>query len=399
MLVEVFTISSHFAAQVSRDPLAGVTIMTKNSPMKNSPLIVAIAVLLSLQYAGCQRQEARHGSEGAKVVDSFAADSISTQANVARSAASSDLKATRFRIDISPDTTCASDEPGKTTFFGLFVQRDNRVDSIESHELLIIGRFADGQYSVVKDAFESDAEDPISSRRAAILRFHRSFIPFQHGSPAGHIVVTQLGIATYDCSELVVGLCAKPEPLSALPQLVGRSGYSNGERVDYSLSIGFAVETPWYLEHPSKDKSSLAIQVSAEKKALFKSFCLAEFRKTIPSLSDTSVTLSEIRPFFLGNDTAYVFTSIAQTEHTILSLAVVALLENNSITTRMLESETNDSDSWGSGYELLDVVDIDGDSIPELIFTVGYYESTGCEIFKFSDNRFKKVYGHVLWGC
>jgi hypothetical protein len=180
---------------------------------------------------------------------------------------------------------------------------------------------------------------------------------------------------------------------------MGRSGYSNGERVDYSLSIAFAIDTPWLLAHAPKERSPLSMQASAEKKPLFKSFCLKEFRKTIPSLSDSSVKLSEIRPFLLGTDTAYVFTSVAQAEHTISSLAVVALTDGHSITTRMLESETNESDSWGSGHELLDVIDIDGDAIPELIFTVGYYESTGCEIYKLINNRFTKVYGHVLWGC
>ena len=399
MLVEVFKISSRFAAQVSRDPLGGVTIITKNPSMKNSPFITVLAVLVALQYGGCQNKEAHNASDRPKVLDSLAADGIGVQGRAPLGATSFTLKDSRFPIDVSTDSTFASEDPGKATFFGLLVQRDSRADSIESHELLIIGRFADGQYSVVEDEFESDAEDPVSSRRAAILKFHRSFVPFQFGNPAGRMVVTQLAIASYDCSELVVGQFAKPEPLSLLPPIGGRNGSSNGDRMDSSLSIAFAIETAWFMTHPPREKSLLPTQPSDEKKHLFKSFCLKEFQKTIPSLSDSSVKLSELRPFLLGTDTAYVFTSVAQADHTISSLAVVALIDGNSITTRMLESESNESDSWGSGHELLDVIDIDGDAIPELIFTVGYYESTGCEIYKYIGNRFTKVYGHVLWGC
>jgi hypothetical protein len=59
----------------------------------------------------------------------------------------------------------------------------------------------------------------------------------------------------------------------------------------------------------------------------------------------------------------------------------------------------NDLDSWGAGYSLLDILDVDGDGINEIIFEIAGYETTELAIYKLIDGKFEQVLIAFLWGC
>jgi hypothetical protein len=98
-----------------------------------------------------------------------------------------------------------------------------------------------------------------------------------------------------------------------------------------------------------------------------------------------------------------LFVSVSACSDTTKEL-FFSLLHIFKMNSKVMESvfeqfEFVDFDSWGSGYEFIDAVDIDADGNPELIFRVDGYESSGIEIYKYQKGKFSKVLETGLYGC
>jgi hypothetical protein len=74
-------------------------------------------------------------------------------------------------------------------------------------------------------------------------------------------------------------------------------------------------------------------------------------------------------------------------------------IEGGEVIPLLNEGMENRPSSWGNGYELQDVLDIDGDKIPELIFETKGYESTGYDIYKLENNKYIRVFSDTTYGC
>jgi hypothetical protein len=286
-----------------------------------------------------------------------------------------------------------------STFFGLYVLRADKIQGKDYHEILLVGRYSEGGFHALEDENEPTLETLPGLPAALRFKQHRSFVPYYSGRPLGQSLVSRVRIESFDCSDLVVGLCSPPEPISSLSSPVDRAGFAGGKDLHYSLSFAFVLEAPWCRAHLASRPTSDPILVSEGTSNTLIQYCRDQLQQSLPSLPDTSFKASAMRPFRIGADTAYVLTAVARTDSMILSLAIAARVEGRVVTANLEVSNKNEPDSWGSGYELLDVFDIDGDGNAELIFIIGYYEATGIEIYKLDGDRYKKVFDAVPWGC
>ncbi len=366
-----------------------------------SSVAVALALLpLLAQIVGCQKNATNRGAAQYGSTDSLALPGTSaSDGDLRQIAGNVDSGDVGISLDSLAEFSSSVNDSNASTFFGLYVLRADKIQGRDYHEILLVGRYSEGGFHVLKDESEPTLET--LPGLPATLRFkqHRSFVPYYSGRPIGQGLVSRVRIESFDCSELVVGLCSPLEPISSLSSPVVRAGFSEAKELDYSLSFAFVLEAPWCQTHLVSRSTSAPILVSEGTSTTLIQYCRDRFRQSLPNLPDTSFKASAIRPFRIGADTAYVLTAVARTDSIILSVAIAARVEGHTVAANLEVTNENEPSSWGSGHELLDVLDIDGDGNAELIFIVGYYEETGIEIYKLHGDKYKKVFDAIPWGC
>ena len=368
--------------------------------MKSSFVVMLAALAMLAETVGCSKNSRDQGSSQSEHKDSLV---VPRNTVLARNEGDIHQSAESVNLGISVDSLSQASSPendsSTSTYFGLYVLRADKMQGRDYHEVLLVGRCSEAGFRALKDEDEPTSETLPSLPSALIFKHHRAFVPFYSGKPLGQCSVSRVSIGSFDCSNLVVGLSSPPEPIPSNSPTLDRAGFAAGKEQEYSLSFAFVIEAPWFQTHLAKPSLVPPIFVSDRASRVLTQYCYDEFRKSIRALPDTSCKVSAIRPYLVGEDTAYVLTAVARTDSIILSLAIAACIKDHTVEPKLEVRNTNEPDSWGSGHVLLDVLDIDGDGNAELVFMVGYYEATGIEIYKLEGEKYKRVFDALPWGC
>lgn len=296
-----------------------------------------------------------------------------------------------------------SDETNDTVYLSLYFVRNDEVKHTTEGEILIFGKYAIGKYFQVTD-YDTTSQ-PIPERKL-ILDANKNFTAYYKGSVLANVLIDNIDTSNFDCEELTVGLCRNSSINEFIKKRTNehnqtRAGSIGGTEIQYSLSNFLALSTN--VMQPEKtipNKQSLNASESKQIDQLLK----AKFKLYRDSLSGHMILdrkfTSQIRfkpeksPVFVT-----VTTCLDTTKEIFISLLYIFRRNNGKIETMFEKLDDVGTDSWGSGYEFIDAVDIDSDNVPELIFRVDGYEWSGIEIYKYLNGKFIKVLDTGLYGC
>ena len=290
-----------------------------------------------------------------------------------------------------------------TTYISLIFKLYDAVKKHTETDLLIIGKCGNNQYTSFENVEIESLKALKNSNTFEILKRNRNFSAFKNGRKIADYDIIGATSELFSCSSLSVGIANNLKFTLRKRKLNSTHGYkgkSNGKKVDITFKNYIAlnnVSTNPKSYHSNVLKFELNVnQLEAIKTIISKGYIDSMGIKKIEN-KDLKITARRIANM---RDTCLIIRYHHDTDSLCLSAIHVIRVQNNMMTTDILKlSNTNALDAWGSGYSLFDVLDIDRDGANELIFEVGYYESTGFEIYKLINNQFKKVLSVVPWGC
>jgi len=289
-----------------------------------------------------------------------------------------------------------------TTYISLIFKLYDSVKKHSETDLLIIGKYSNQQYTPFDDVEIESLKNLKNSGSFDLLKRNRTFSAFKNGKKIADYTIIGVTSEFFSCSSLAVGIANKNKASihkrkSNFNQ--GYKGYSNGKKVDISFKNYIA------LNNVSTNSKSYRTNILKFK---LNTNQLEEIKAIISKGYIDSMGIKKIenkdlkimaRRITNRRDTCLIVRFHHDTDSLCLSSIHVIWYKNNTMTDILKLNNTNAIDAWGAGYSLFDVLDIDGDGNNELIFEVGYYESTGFEIYKLINNQFKQVLSVVPWGC
>lgn len=82
-------------------------------------------------------------------------------------------------------------------------------------------------------------------------------------------------------------------------------------------------------------------------------------------------------------------------------MLIWARIDGQNVTTIPISAKEGKFDVWENAYDLVDVLDIDGDTIPEVVFVaeIAQIEYAGFQIYQFINGKFQLVYFGAGSGC
>lgn len=289
-----------------------------------------------------------------------------------------------------------------TTYISLIFKLYDSVKKHSETDLLLIGKCSNQQYTPLEDAEVETLKNLKNSRSFDLLKRNRNFSAFKNGKKIADYNLIGAKFELFSCSSLAVGIANNIKLLNYNRKNNsnhGYKGYSNGKKVNITFKNYIAlnnVSTDVKSYHSNILKIKLnANQLKDIKTLISKGFIDSMGIKKIEN-KDLKITARRITK---KRDTYLIVRYHHDTDSFCLSSIHVIRYKNKTMTDILKLNNTNAKDSWGAGYSLFDVLDIDGDGNNELIFEVGYYESTGFEIYKLINNQFKQVLSVVPWGC
>jgi hypothetical protein len=289
----------------------------------------------------------------------------------------------------------------QSTYIGLYMQRTDEVKKEVFHDVLIIASVENGHYVPIEDRNIGEESDISESQRSKIIKSHPKYTVFTNGSPTATISFNKTAFENFDCSRLVVGRASKIQEVPQQIPTMGRTGFIDGKDISYSHGVSLAINSSSPTINTQTRSKPIDTKITSAIQSLLLNCATTELKKHNKFVRPDSVHMSIVTSYSLGPDSSidYIFSATAETKESNESIAIVANIVNNTAHTRLSLHATNEPSSWGNGYELLDVLDLDGDQVPELVFKVGYYEATGFEIYKMQNHNFQKAFEIVPWGC
>lgn len=313
---------------------------------------------------------------------------------------------------ILPDqkTTSQTD----TIYLALFMKFLDQESKQEESGMLVLGKYFDGNYIPLEDEYNYadrplNVEEIKKSETYRILLENRKFHIYKYGGKLASVDMKGVTYDSFACTQLLTGI-PKQNPVlnkSLYSHIQGYTQFRQGEEIDqsftYFLALNKNIEGSNVLNRlpykPSKQKMEMI--ESAIKKSL--NHTLME-RESDQESVDLNFSMDTTNTQYYSNvitpsKKAYLITSFHQDTDSCLSSTIVFEQNGDELNPVLELSEINSLYSWGSGYSLLDVLDIDGDGVNELIFEIAGYETTGLEIYKLVNGKFELAMTVFLWGC
>jgi len=288
-----------------------------------------------------------------------------------------------------------------TTYISLMV---NMYDAIQKHSqncVLVIGKYIDGQYIPFEDEQCESLNDIKKTGSLRIFKQNRGFATFQHGVKTGEYNIAGITFESFSCSTLPVGI-ANLNSLVNLSKNGSKQGYSGGSKkkriestFEYFIALNKIPENTNYTKSNNLNFKPDSKLLKTIKDMFFTSYLDSLNIKTI-NAKDLKLSAHLISD---KKDSCIIATYHHDTDSLCISSTHILQIHGNSVVDMLQLNNTNEIDAWGDGYKLFDLLDIDGDGKNEIIFEIGYYESTGFEIYKLVDNQYKLVLSVIPWGC
>jgi len=292
----------------------------------------------------------------------------------------------------------------ESTLIALSILREDLIKNLVKEEILLIGKYSDGKYKVVS-YWGGNVKGMVSSRKV-LLNAHEKFTVFSKGTAIKEVTIKEICTTGFDCEELTVG-CGESKPLVnnlkdfqsnlTTESLGGSKGKPFWYKTTYYIALNSdssAIDTQQYstpLNNLIPEEHKKSIYEYAKNKLLQKNELIKSQDINIPTLLTYNLNRDKLKD--------YIVVAKAENDKTKESGIFVVNVIDDKVVPILAKDLTNRPSSWGNGYKLADVLDIDGDRKPEIIFQVRGYESTGYEIYKWKDNQFIQVFDDVTYGC
>ena len=303
-----------------------------------------------------------------------------------------------------------------STVFGLLYVRNDKIHNKTTLELYPVCKYSNGKYEEASIAPESTESHP-----EFVLCNTKDFKVFRKGTEIGNFSVSKIEVGGYYCSGIFVGSGSSTIPDSVLKirpsdNFTESSGFNEGVDFSYQMKRFVAINSnsktiktqnhskPFNIKLSSNQHEQL---MNIARKVYQENKVDSQFLGHIEIKTSTSYDLQ-------GNGTIeqLLITTVRVPDDTILTegdstiidsstaTAVIwATINKNEVTPILHEFDKERSDSWGEGFELVDVLDIDGDSVPEIILEGQGYEYNFCLIYKYANGKFELVFSGAGYGC
>jgi hypothetical protein len=289
-----------------------------------------------------------------------------------------------------------------TTYISLIFKLYDSVKKHSETDLLIIGKCSNQQYTPFDDVEIESLKNLKKTSSFERLKRNRNFSAFKNGKKIADYNLIGAKVELFSCSSLAVGIANNNKVSNHKRKSNsnhGYKGYSNRKKVDITFKNYIALnniptDSKSYQSNILKFKLN-ANQLEEIKALISKGYIDSMGIKKIEN-KDLKITTRRITK---KGGTYFIVRYHHDTDSLCLSSIHIIRYKNKMMTDILKLNNTNAKDAWGAGYSLFDVLDIDGDGNNEIIFEVGYYESTGFEIYKLINNQFKQVLSVVPWGC
>lgn len=298
---------------------------------------------------------------------------------------------------------CRPTDGSGPSVVALLVIRQDRIAEDTVFEILPLTLRTDSAYRAITGWEVPGARDVV--RGDSILRVHPRYAVFRRGERIGSVVVDTVVQDHFDCSELFVGKgqVTWEVPTGPAPsgEAVWRQGSVGGEEVDYGLSALVALDD----RAPALDTQHRSIPGSAALTADQRSLLVDEAGRRLAEQAGaeagSEVDVRSLVSYDLDGDGTdeHLLVAGSRGDDRWHSVVLAGHLQDGAWVPLLAESRSEEPDAWGDGYRLLDVLDLDGDAVPEVVFEVGGYEATSYRIFRFTGDAFEEVFSEVLYGC
>ncbi|HLG94238.1 MAG TPA: hypothetical protein VI546_05325 [candidate division Zixibacteria bacterium] len=324
-------------------------------------------------------------------------------------------------ITILPFLLIAASSPptdSTSTVFGLLFVKDNNCANQIITELYPVCKVLNGKWEEV--SVEADSGDCCPD---FILRRVKNFSIFEDGTVIGRFKVSEIEIGGFDCSGILVGagttdisnttLRAKPgdqyEDISELRSGAILSYKQKRFPALYTASRAIGTQK---LAQPhnkilTKNQENELIELAKRK--------YEENKDQVKFLDSIKIEISKTYDLDGDGTIEQLFVTSARVEHTVkgkcesgdtswreeneLRLTLWAQLVDNHFKLISYLVDKNSSDSWQEDYEFIDLIDIDSDSIPELIMQSYGYEYRSFQVYRFHNGKFELVFEGAGYGC
>jgi len=305
-----------------------------------------------------------------------------------------------------------------STVFGLLYVKDNNCADQIVTELYPICKFSNGKFEEVSIQTDSGHCCP-----DFILRKVKDFTVFESGSVIGRFEVSEVGIGGYDCSDILVGRGTTDIPNTTLrakseDKFEEVNELRAGELLSYKqkrLSSQNLVPKAVGAQNLARplDKILTKKQVNNLIELAKKKY--EETNDGVRFLDSIRVEIS--KSYDLDGDAKIeqLFVTSAKIEHIIkgkcesgdtswreeseLRLTLWVQLDDSQYKLISHSIDKKVSDSWDESYEFIDLLDIDGNNIPELIMESYGYEYYSFQVYRFSRGKFELVFDGAGYGC
>jgi len=289
------------------------------------------------------------------------------------------------------------------TIISVLNVREDLINKAITNEILIFAKFSQGEFKVV--SHWDNRRNTMISQRKSILGNHKKFRVYRHGLALGEIAVSKVQLSPFDCEELIVGFSKKNTIKDVSRHESNTSDISSGfnqfGKFEYKNTRFLAINSDSPSIKNQQYSKPLSNTISENTKKIIYDFVSKSLLRKNNQINLSNIQISTFQIYDLNHDNKAEYLIVAKGENdtTKESGVFVINIDGSTVIPLLNEGMNNRPNSWGNGYELLGVLDIDGDTIPELIFETKGYESTGYDIFKLKKNKFIKVFSDVTYGC
>jgi hypothetical protein len=233
------------------------------------------------------------------------------------------------------------------------------------NDLIIFALIQDGEFKPIDD-YNARSNKEVKERDS-ILKEVKSYYSCTNGNQV-NIVIDSIVSSAYDCDELRAGRFG--------PKLKLQNNL---------IASNFKIPCNDQHERINKDsKDSLFSKITTDSLFSPLNSHYANIDFDIIRLKDSHDMLC--------------FAYAADSLKAISNLYFLDMSNNSVRLINVIEDEL-EIDSWGSGYEFFDYMDIDGDTIPELFIYNHGYEWTTILVYKKLGGKYVKKLENMIFGC
>lgn len=300
-------------------------------------------------------------------------------------------------------TSSSNEMQTNNTYLSVLNVREDLIHKTTTNEILLFAQFSKGKYKVVSH-WDNNIKDMISQRKS-ILEKHKKFKVYRHGELLGELTVSEVHTAPFDCEELFVGSSHEniihevKKYESNTSETFG--GFNQNGKFEYKNTRFLAINSDSPSIQTQQRSRPLSTVVPENTKNLINKYAANALVKQNNQIKETDIKITTLLSYDFNNDSnaEYLVVAKGENDNTKQSGIFVLKIEGSKVIPLLNKGIANRPSSWGNGYELLDVLDIDGDKIPELIFETKGYESTGYDIYKLKNNKYIIVFSDITYGC